>query len=390
MEDKKKFELLRKERRAQRSQATKLINQIEEYKENNEYQVKLSALKIQLGMKREELRILDKEQLVNTTDQELEQEIEDAESYQFKLIEAIQKINVILDQKEQEKKKDVESYDVKIGATPLNAKLPKLQLPKFNGQVNQWRPFLQAFEATIHNRNNLTKIEKLNYLISLLQGEAAKTVEGFDLIEENYEDVLKVLKDKYGNRENLINHHLKSLMELKPAKNISNLGELKKIVSDIIIHLRTLKNIGMSIKQNSEILKVKVKELIPDELMLNYERQRKDETCDIEDIMDFIQKEIDIRERTQSSTTLNINEKIFKPKHPFYLPRTAVPRNVTWTSRRFTSRPPMPHLNWSSRPPLPQSSGTTVKQEPFSREKDKIICFRCNQQGHIRRNCHQQ
>ena len=45
-------------------------------------------------------------------------------------------------------------------------KLPKLAIHSFNGDITKWPSFWDSYEAAIHNNNNLSEIEKFNYLNS--------------------------------------------------------------------------------------------------------------------------------------------------------------------------------------------------------------------------------
>ena len=65
-----------------------------------------------------------------------------------------------------------------LGGTAVNSttsykpKLPKLSLAKFKGEVTRWNTFWDSFESAIHN--NISKIDKFNYLNSLLEGIALR------------------------------------------------------------------------------------------------------------------------------------------------------------------------------------------------------------------------
>jgi len=49
------------------------------------------------------------------------------------------------------------------------ARLPKLELHKFKGNAMSWIPFWDSFESAVHEN---PKIDKLNYIHSLLEGPA--------------------------------------------------------------------------------------------------------------------------------------------------------------------------------------------------------------------------
>ena len=58
----------------------------------------------------------------------------------------------------------------------------------------RWKEFWDTFEATVDNNQNLTDIEKLNYLNSKLMGEAKSAVSGIMLSNENYGVAVTLLK----------------------------------------------------------------------------------------------------------------------------------------------------------------------------------------------------
>uniref|UniRef100_A0AAF5Q3U2 Uncharacterized protein n=1 Tax=Wuchereria bancrofti TaxID=6293 RepID=A0AAF5Q3U2_WUCBA len=57
--------------------------------------------------------------------------------------------------------------------------LPQLSLPTFSGDPKTWREFWSSFEASVHSQN-IPDIQKLNYLVSCLRGNALQLVRGYD------------------------------------------------------------------------------------------------------------------------------------------------------------------------------------------------------------------
>jgi hypothetical protein len=51
--------------------------------------------------------------------------------------------------------------------------LPKLVLPKFRGEITQWRTFWDSFNSAIHTNSYLFNIDKFNHLNSLLEVQVA-------------------------------------------------------------------------------------------------------------------------------------------------------------------------------------------------------------------------
>ena len=56
-------------------------------------------------------------------------------------------------------------------------RLPKLQLPSFDGNFKDW----SAFDSAINSNQSLTPIERFSYLRASLRGSAAATINGLSL-----------------------------------------------------------------------------------------------------------------------------------------------------------------------------------------------------------------
>uniref|UniRef100_A0AAF5RXF6 Uncharacterized protein n=1 Tax=Wuchereria bancrofti TaxID=6293 RepID=A0AAF5RXF6_WUCBA len=75
--------------------------------------------------------------------------------------------------------------------------LPQLSLPTFSGDPKTWREFWSSFEASVHSQN-IPDIQKLNYLVSCLRGNALQLVRGYDRAPENYRIIRELLVEKFG------------------------------------------------------------------------------------------------------------------------------------------------------------------------------------------------
>ena len=84
-------------------------------------------------------------------------------------------------------------------ATPnLNARLPKLILPKYKEEVTKWHSFWDSFKAAVHENATLSAIEKFNYLISLWEGTASHAIQGLTLTKANYQSAIEILQERFG------------------------------------------------------------------------------------------------------------------------------------------------------------------------------------------------
>ncbi|XP_037529331.1 uncharacterized protein LOC119406672 [Rhipicephalus sanguineus] len=86
-------------------------------------------------------------------------------------------------------------------ATPserTGAKLPKLTIAPFSGDVCKWTEFWEQFLQIVHNNVTLTTTEKFHYLRQFLKGDAASAVAGLPTTEACYKDAVDLLQKRFG------------------------------------------------------------------------------------------------------------------------------------------------------------------------------------------------
>lgn len=57
----------------------------------------------------------------------------------------------------------------------------------------QYKSFWDTFESSVDNNTGLNKIDKFNYLRSLLEETALRAIEGLPITEDNYDAVTEIL-----------------------------------------------------------------------------------------------------------------------------------------------------------------------------------------------------
>ena len=80
----------------------------------------------------------------------------------------------------------------------LGVKLPKIDVPRFNGNILSWRSFWEQFDVAIHSRTSLSKAEKLAYLQSSLKdGSARSVIDGLSQSGDHYDEAVATLRARY-------------------------------------------------------------------------------------------------------------------------------------------------------------------------------------------------
>ena len=80
-----------------------------------------------------------------------------------------------------------------LSASDIKVRLPKLEIKKFNGNILELQSFWNQFSSAIHNKENISNIDKFTYLKSFLCDSANCTISGLMLTSENYCQAIELL-----------------------------------------------------------------------------------------------------------------------------------------------------------------------------------------------------
>ena len=117
--------------------------------------------------------------------------------------------------------------------------LPKIQIKKFCGDPTEWQSFEQSFDEAVHKKKHISNVEKMNYLFSLLEGEAFQCVKGLNLSNENYQNARDLLNKRFGDKQSLISAHMDRLLNLETVRNEKDTKELRKLYDSIEAQVRS-------------------------------------------------------------------------------------------------------------------------------------------------------
>ena len=134
----------------------------------------------------------------------------------------------------------------KVVETPLmaNVNLPRIEIPRFDGNLLNWQPFWEQFQAAVHDKPQLGEVEKLTYLRDALKGGPAMyVISGLTQTAESYGEAIQCLKDRYDRPRVTHHEHVRSILQA-PVMKVRNGKELRRLHDVCNQHIRALKLAG--------------------------------------------------------------------------------------------------------------------------------------------------
>lgn len=123
------------------------------------------------------------------------------------------------------------------------AKLPKINVPTFDGNLKLWPSFFDLYNSIIHDNNNLAEIEKFHYLLTSLKNDPFNLVKSIPMTEQNYMIAYDTLKARYQNKRLLATTYFNEIYSAQPLQRPSSkdLRHLLDIFSENLAALEGLK-----------------------------------------------------------------------------------------------------------------------------------------------------
>ncbi|XP_065053577.1 uncharacterized protein LOC135682559 isoform X2 [Rhopilema esculentum] len=310
-------ERARKKRRTTRGLVTKLLTKIEESLEQDRIEIdcrKLKQFQADLKEKAECLKEIDGTILdglidVDADDDTCENEAAEAneiqEKIRFNLIcleEALESIGMKRSTSQESVAESLKSNSSiseshRSFTTAVRVKLPKLELRKFNGKLQEWNEFWDSFNSAVHTDPGLAKVDKFKYLRSFLEEPVRRVISGLALTDDNYDSAVEILSNRYAKPMQIKRAHINDIMNLPPVFNERNIVRLRHLYDDIETHFRGLEALGADKDSYSSVVVPVVMEKIPEAIRINMIRFGGDYlNWNLDELLKALAKELEIRE----------------------------------------------------------------------------------------------
>lgn len=229
--------------------------------------------------------------------------------------------------------------------TSSHLSLPKIDLVKFDGEdLTIWPIFSENFKYFVHNKTDLGKPEKLQYLLGSITGKALRSCSSIEPIPANYDILWKLLEDTYDNKKYLFGVYMDKILNFRPIACESPTN-LNLFLENFDTNVSALKRLKLTNLEEYILTYIALSKL-PQETISNFDLIRNsDQIATYDEILKFL------RQRSKNITTFN------KPK-PF-----------------------------NSSKPLVNSPSKPMKSFHITPKQNDNFCLFCSKGRHLLKDC---
>ena len=256
----------------------------------------------------------------------------------------------------------------------VRAKLPKLEVRKFGGNISEWREFWDSFESAIDRNETLAEIDKFSYLQGLLIKQAQSAIAGFSLTSANYKAAIQLLKKRYGKEKVIQRAYINDLLNLEPIYGERDTQRLRTMYDVAETKYRALEALGVDQETYSAIVVPSLLEKLPEQLRLTITRGEDHHEWNLEQLLNVLGHEVELREEYNRSArhARSPRDESMKKKHTMHTGKQANHQNCAFCLGGHKHEDCQKVKNVSERKQL------LIK---FGR------CFSCIRKGHLSKDC---
>ncbi|XP_050519054.1 uncharacterized protein LOC126893145 [Diabrotica virgifera virgifera] len=267
-------------------------------------------------------------------------------------------------------------------------KLPTLHLRQFSGNYSTWLDYHDCFDTIIVKNNDISDIQKFNYLKSSLSGTAEKIINSIKVSAANFTVAWKLLCDRYSNEPLLIHNHIKSIFNLKVVNRDSSKC-LQHLIDGLTSNLRSLESLGEPVSTWDSIMIFIILEKLHPEIVTDWDKESRGNAPTsvkptLDDLLKFLQHRADTLEKFEArSIKGGSSSKDYS--------HSSSHRSKTSTSQSFINNGASSDLCSHCNGPHKMSTCTSFQNldvHARMREIKRVrACFNCLFIGHLNTSC---
>jgi len=259
-------------------------------------------------------------------------------------------------------------------------RLPRLTLPNFSGDLQEWSSYRDVFKSSVHDNPKLTNVQKLTYLKSTVSGEAARLIQSISLTDASYDIAWSQLIARYQNERELLFHILRRLFT-QPSVQINSASSLRSLIDVTKECLRSLEAINRPVQYWDDILLYHMFQRLDQPSKELWEQSLKDSSIPLyAEFLEFLEARARALAAGSTSTTQGKSQGTSRQD-------SRLPTRVSHVN----------HVNTTSKCSLCNSGdhmpfkctafGSMTAPERLEMVKKSHLCFNCLRPGHSSSSC---
>ncbi|XP_035901824.1 uncharacterized protein LOC118507447 [Anopheles stephensi] len=231
-------------------------------------------------------------------------------------------------------------------SSAVNVRLPKIELPTFDGDSTKWLTFRDRFVAMIDSSADIPNIMKLQYLLSSLKGDAGLLFEHTTLTADNYDVTWTALLKRYDNPRTLVREYYRKIHHL-PTVSRERVDELAQLVDEFTRHVNGLKKLDEPVEYWDTPLANLLLMKLDTATILAWENHSAQHTKDkYKELVDFLHSRVRILKSTREFSHTELNTRMVAGSKKIFEHRPRLVGNTATTGRAI------PHMS-APQPPQP-------------------------------------
>ncbi|XP_052567192.1 uncharacterized protein LOC128093655 [Culex pipiens pallens] len=269
----------------------------------------------------------------------------------------------------------------------FHLRLPKIDLPKFDGDFSRWLSFRDAFTSMVHSNPDIPTVAKLQYLLNSLVDKAALQFENVEIEADKYAPTWDELLKRYDNKRFLKRKLFHALYDL-PSLKRESASDLRTLVDDFHRHVKALEKLKEPVAHwDTPLVSILCYKLDSRSLRAWEEHTSKDEVVTYAMLTDFLYQRLRMLESVRETSEQQQPSKVAGTNpHPFQKKPFKVVSNAV-ASRTYSNNPQCLACSESHRLfECPVFARKSIQQRQ-DLVYQKRLCWNCFRSGHQSRNC---
>ena len=185
-------------------------------------------------------------------------------------------------------------------ANQPSTRLPKLELPTFDGALLAWPQFSDVFQTSVHDQPGISNVTKFTYLRTCLRGQALRTLDGLSVCNDNYQSAITLLQDKFGKADVIIATLYAKFQQLPTSS--SRFEDIRRVYDDAETLLRQLENQGEKLDDQMSLCQ-QLMSKFPSEVMCKLQEWKSDsDTWTLKLFRSLLQRYIQLHDTSRHMT----------------------------------------------------------------------------------------